>query len=175
MTARTGELSFNTVTGSSEVQTELSVQGTLDNESIRAEEAVAKSQKWWGDNVGRLTTMKDSPFESFAIKLTLANNQTTPAQKLHDLRQLRLNHGLLSTSADKQKCLEYLDNLIRLTEASSRQADPVKGKYGTLIYRYIHGYGICIFAKYPTPTMVYPVQRGPVAVNPSFLRKFNKR
>jgi hypothetical protein len=175
MTARTGELSFNTVSGSSEVQTELSVQGTLDNESIRAEEAVAKSQKWWSENVGRLTTMKGSPSESFAINLTIANNQTTPAQKLHDLRQLRLNHGLPSTSVDKQKCLEYLDNLIRLTEASSRQADPVKGKYGKLIYRYIHGYGICIFAKYPTPTMVYPVQHGPVVVDPNLLRKFNKR
>lgn len=112
---------------------------------------------------------------SFAINLTMANNQTTPAQKLHGLRQLRLNHGLPPTSADKQKCLEYLDNLIRLTEASSRQADPVKGKYGKLVYRYIHGYGICIFAKYPTPTMVYPVQPGPVAVNPNLLQKFNKR
>jgi hypothetical protein len=174
MTARTGELSFNSVSGASEVQTELAIEGTIDNKTIQAETSVGNSQMWWQAHVGRLSA-KGSKHGDFAIALTIANNNTKPAEKLKALQDLRAKPGLPSTPEhkdDNTKCLDYLDALIRLTEASARQADPVKGKYGKLVYRYVHGRGICIFAKYPTPVMVHPALH---AVDPSLLRQFAKK
>jgi hypothetical protein len=169
MTARTGELSFNTVTGASEVQTELSIQGTIDNASLRAEDSVVKSQRWWADNLARL--VKIPLFLTFAKSLTMANNQKMAGQKLQALRQLRGNHALPDLDPDTAPTLAYLDDLIRLTEACSRQADPVQGKYGKIVYRYIKPHGICVFAKYPIPALLYP----PNGVVPtSAIAKFNK-
>lgn len=170
MTARTGELGFNTASGVSEVQSELSIQGTIDNENIQAEAAVGQSQAWWNTNVARISA---SPtYGQFAVDLTQANNQATPGLKLQHLQALRGNHGLPPGQADTRSCLDYLNALIRLTEASSRQSDPIKAKYGKMVYRYLHGRGICVFAKYPNPVMVHP---GPnAAVQASLLRKFHK-
>ena len=155
MTARTGELSFNTVSGASEVQSELSIEGTIDNRTIQAEAAVGQSQTWWTQNIGRLMGL--NLYSPFVVSLTLASNQATPAAKLQALRDLRLNPNLPPGGAETPHCLAYLDALIRLTEASGRQADPVQGKYGKMVYRFMHGMGICIFAKYPNPVMVHPV------------------
>jgi hypothetical protein len=172
MTARTGELSFNTVTGRSEVQTELSIQGTLDNEAIQAEEGVAESQKWWNTNVGRLMQREQpNPFRDFAINLTKATNHPRPADKLQALRQLQANPNLSTQDPDTPLCVRYLNNLVRLTEASARQRDPVKGKYGKIVYRYVPTVGICVFSKYPVPALLYPEAK---QVDATELRKYQK-
>lgn len=173
MTARIGELSFNTVSGESEVQSELSIQGTIDNAAIQTEAAVVQSQAWWAANVAAL--MNGDTHNQFVIDLTMANNQVSPALKLVGLRALLLNPGLPAGGNQSVECLKYLRNLIRLTDAASRQNDPVRGKYGKLVYRYINGPGICVFAKYPVPTMVHPVPAtGPYQANANLLKKFNK-
>lgn len=173
MTARIGELSFNTVSGESEVQSELSIQGTLDNAAIQTEAAVIQSQAWWAANVAAL--MKGDTHSQFGIDLATANIQPTPALKLAALRTLSLNPGLPAHDNNSTECLKYLGHLIRLTDAASRQNDPVKGKYGKLVYRYINGVGICVFAKYPAPTIVHPVPAtGSYLVDAKLLKKFNK-
>jgi hypothetical protein len=111
-------------------------------------------------------------YSDFAMALTRATNQPTPAEKLQALQDLQRNHGLPLGGAETQGCLDYLHALVRLTEASGRQADPVKGKYGKMIYRYVHGVGICIFAKYPNPVMVHP--EAPLPSQTVLMRKLRK-
>ncbi len=73
MTARIGELSFSTTSGESEVQSELSIQGTIDNAALLAEAGVAESQVWWEKNVSRLMT--GDTHQQFVIDMTIAKNQ----------------------------------------------------------------------------------------------------
>ena len=171
MTARTGELSFNTVTGVSEVQTELSIQGTLDNQDISQEQLVIDTQTWVNTNRARLLAVPGSPTDNFLMEIQRAQLQANRATGLQQLRQLRRNHNL-PAGLDRGNLLTYLANVIRLVEASSRQEDPVQGKYGKMVYKYIHGMGNAVFAKYPNPICVYPPRLGnSYAVNANVLAK----
>lgn len=101
MTARTGELSFNTVTGKSEVQTELAIQGTLDNQRIGQEAAVIQSLAWWGQNLGRLMTGPQAK-QDFVIALETARRQASPVNVLTQLRALNTNSGLSAIDPDRK-------------------------------------------------------------------------
>ncbi|EAQ63418.1 thymidine phosphorylase [Marinomonas sp. MED121] len=174
LTARTGELSFNTVTGKSEVQTELAIQGTLDNQRIGQEAAVINSLAWWGQNLGRMMRIA-GPKQNFIISLETAKNNPSPATVLTQLRALNTNPGLSILDPDRQALVEYLGHTIRLTEASSRQSDPVQGKYGKLVYSNVPPLGNIVIAKYPNPMMVHPKYNGHVSVIPNdFLQKLAK-
>ena len=174
MTARTGELSFNTVTGKSEVQTELAIQGTLDNQRIGQEAAVIQSLAWWGQNLGRLMNGPQAK-QGFVIALETARRNQSPATVLNQLRTLNRAPGLSPLDPDRGRLMAYLGHTIRLTEASSRQSDPVQGKYGKLVYSNVPPLGNIIIAKYPNPMMVHPKYNGHVSVIPNdFLQKLVK-
>ncbi|WP_028866220.1 hypothetical protein [Psychromonas aquimarina] len=173
MTARTGELSFNTLTGIAEVQSEMSVQGTIDNAEIRHEQLFVDSQNWWNTHIAGLMNPPGSAKALFVIALETARLNPDAAAALALLRQLRRNHGLPARDAQSRELLNYLGNLIRLTEASVRQLDPVKNKYGKLVYRHFHGSGNCVFVKYPVTRCVHPKHLGQSYPVPTdYLRKF---
>ncbi|WDD98448.1 hypothetical protein [Thalassomonas actiniarum] len=174
MTARTGELSFNTVTGKSEVQTELAIQGTLDNQAISQEVGVIQSIAWWNQN-RNLFLNAGGAKANFVIALVTAEQNTTAADKLTALRALRRNHGLPAHDYESRELLNYLRQKIRLVEASGRQNSGPQGKYGKLVYKYIYGMGNVIFAKYPNPVCVHPKHLGHgTPVSPRLLKKFAK-
>lgn len=173
MTARTGELSFNTVTGKSEVQTELAIQGTLDNQRIGQEAAVINSLAWWGQNLGRMMRIP-GPKQNFIISLETAKNNPSPATVLTQLRALNANPGLSILDPDRQALVDYLGHTIRLTEASSRQSDAVQGKYGKLVYSNVPPLGNIVIAKYPKPMLVHPKYNGHrISISTDYLKKFS--
>lgn len=174
MTARTGELSFNVLSGVSEVQTEVAIQGTLDNQEISQEAGVIQSIAWWDLNLNTLLTAGGGK-GAFVIALVTAEQQATAAGKLRELRALRRNHGLPSHDFDSREMLNYLCQKIRLVEASGRQNTDPQGKYGKLVYKYINGMGNVVLAKYPNPVCVHPKYLGRgIPVGPRILKMFPK-
>jgi hypothetical protein len=173
MTARTGELSFNTVTGKSEVQTELAIQGTLDNQAIGQEVAVINSLAWWGVNLGRMMRVP-GPKQNFIINLETARQNPSPATVLAQLRTLNTMPGLSILDPDRQALVGYLGHIIRLTEASSRQSDKVQGKYGKLVYSNVPPLGNIVIAKYPAPMLVHPKYNGHrISISKDYLKKLS--
>ena len=174
MTARTGELSFNVLSGVSEVQTEVAIQGTLDNQAISQEAGVVQSIAWW--NLNRNIFLNAGGAKgNFVIALVTAEQQATPANKLTALRALRHNHGLPAHDFNSRDLLNYLRQKIRLVEASGRQNSGPQGKYGKLVYKHIHGMGNVVLAKYPNPVCVHPKHLGHgTPVSPRVLKMFPK-
>lgn len=174
MTARTGELSFNVVSGVSEVQTEVAIQGTLDNQAISQEAEVMQSIAWWNQNRNTFVNAGGAK-GNFVIALVTAEQHAAAADKLTALRALRRNHGLPERNFESKELLNYLGQKIRLVEASGRQKSGPQAKYGKLVYSHIHGMGNVIFAKYPNPVCVHPKYLGHgTPVSPKLLKMFPK-
>ena len=131
---------------------------------------MGQSQTWWTNNVGRLTGLP--LYSPFAVSLTVATNQLTPAAKLQALRDLPPESEPAPRGC-RDPALPGLSGCTDPTHGSlGRQADPVRGKYGKLVYRFMHGVGICVFAKYPHPVMVHPFPG--LAAHTVLMRKLKK-
>lgn len=148
MSARTGELSFNRVTGKSEVQTEDAIQATSEQELLN--DLLEEFTSWY-NNFQKDQIVNKGDFEDMIYTLESISNGVKGKFDVTTLNKL-INEASLDNSTTAKELKSFLEYQKTSVEVGKRKQE-VKGKYGKLMFS-CSNRTITILAKYPSPTVV---------------------